>query len=107
MIQRCNSVNFTQIHTSNTCVSNTIPINLALIQINYRHFHFFDYSLLNQQGNHILGYCEILNDDRRVVVLQGLPGSGKTTLVKCFCNWWANGKVRTTKILSYSFCITP
>ena len=95
LIQRYISVNFMQTNSS-ICAPNMFHIRLALIDNNNdEHLHFTDYSFLYEQENdrNYLDYCDIFTDDHRVVVLQGPPGCGKTTLAKHLCKQWANGKL--------------
>ena len=74
---------------SSICASNIFHIKLALIDNDDdKHFNFTDYSFLYEQESdrNYLNYCDIFTDDHRVVVLQGPPGCGKTTLAKHLCN---------------------
>lgn len=96
LIQRYTSKNFVKTH--NSINAPTIcHINLALIDNNdNEHFCFSDYSLLYEQQSqktYLDSYSDIFIDGQRLVVLQGPPGSGKTTLAKHLCQQWANGKI--------------
>ena len=93
LIQRYNSDNFFRAHSS-IRASKIFHIELALINnTDDEHFHFSDYSLLYEQENHTtyLDYSDIFTNSHRVIVLQGPPGSGKTTLAKYLCKQWTNG----------------
>ena len=99
LIQRYSSVNFSQTSCSSIRAPNEIRIELALINnADDKHFYFSDYSFLYEQECHriYLNYSDIFSNDQRVVVLQGPPESGKTTLAKHLCKQWANGKLLQT-----------
>ena len=92
LIQRYNSDNFFRAHSS-IRAPKVFHIQLALINNpDDEYFHFSDYSLLYEQESHktYLDYSDIFTDSHRVIVLQGPPGSGKTTLAKYLCKQWAN-----------------
>lgn len=94
-IQQYTSGNFIPTHNSITSLQS-FHINLALIDnTDNKHFSFSDYSLLYEQGSDraCIDYSDIFTDAHRIVVLQGPPGSGKTTLAKYLCRQWANGKL--------------
>ena len=94
LIWRYNSNTFIQTHNS-IRAPNEVHINIGLVLFNYTdNGHFSDYSLLHEQESHTtyLDYSDIFTDDiHEVVVLQGPPGSGKTTLAKHLCKQWAKG----------------
>ena len=95
LISRYNSNAFIQHNNIRAPSEVHINIGLALFS-NSDNEHFSDYSLLheqdNQRTNSDLDYSNIFTDDiQKVVILQGPPGSGKTTLAKHLCKQWANG----------------
>ena len=74
-------------------------INLALIIVDNKEPDFRDYdSLLFKQEktySKILlnSLSEIFIEDQQVILIQGSPGSGKTTLAKKICVDWCEGKL--------------
>jgi len=69
-------------------VPNVFYINLASIIIDDEKPNFLDYSsfLLKQESTYsktlLTTTSEIFDEDQRVILFQGSPGSGKTTLAK-------------------------
>ena len=74
-------------------------VNLALITVDNEEpdFHIYDSLLFRQEITYsktlITSLSEIFIENQRVVLIQGSPGSGKTTLAKKVCIDWVEGKL--------------
>ena len=77
-------------------------INLALIIVDDEKPDFLDYGslLFKQESTYsktmLTSLSQIFIEDQRVVLVQGSPGSGKTTLAKKICRDWVEGKLLKT-----------